>query len=228
MEPPSKWARYRSGIESRKGATARSAARLTGGHGEIGGATHRSSGIVPQSGTEQALCGFRPCPRSEHTDAPSCLHGVRSGLRDLVSASTLSDPANRFERSRPCHCAAARVARSGVLRATNGRCTRKRVPAPSGRSAIGTMGVHRTSSADAFWVPAGNSSHGKIGCARPGLVAEHSYRRRDAAASGARRARVTAMADGAPAMNHAAITASKMQHPKEDVSMSGQMGFPKK
>ena len=48
----------------------------------------------------------------------------------------------------------------------------------TGRSAIGTMGVHRTSSADAFWVPAGNSSHGKIGCARPGLVAEHSYHAR--------------------------------------------------
>ena len=34
--------------------------------------------------------------------------------------------------------------------------------------------------------------------------------------------------EGAPAKNHAAMTASQMQQPKEDVAMKGQIGFPKK
>jgi hypothetical protein len=34
--------------------------------------------------------------------------------------------------------------------------------------------------------------------------------------------------EGAPARNQTAMTASQTQQPKDDVSMNGQIGFPKK
>src|SRR5262245_49065672 len=40
---------------------------------------------------------------------------------------------------------------------------------------------------------------------------------------GRRHPRATSTTDGAPAKNHAAITASQTQHPKDDVSMNGQI-----
>jgi hypothetical protein len=51
----------------------------------------------------------------------------------------------------------------------------------------------------------------------------------DATGSGARpRMRSNCTREGAPTKNQAEMTASQMLHPKDDISMNGQMGFAKK